>query len=126
MAKVQGISSRLTNADKIRITLRVRGDQKDILNAIQQVNQSLPLMEIKSVSLRSFPNVSAMLNIDIYFSPVTVGKMAAKAGVLPTAKEKKTYEKIANFKQLGEGVIVGESKFTPGDANRDPFIYGGR
>jgi len=116
-------SSRSVNIDEMLVALQVRGSQGDILKMVRQINQSQPLMELKSIDLESFPDIAAKLNINIYFSPVAVGEISMKTDVLPTSKEKDTYKKIADFRKLGSGVVVGESKFTPGDSTRDPFIY---
>ena len=113
-----------SNTNEILITLRVRGSQEDILKMVGQINQSQPLMELKGVDLKSFPEIAAELSINIYFSPVMVGEISMKTDVLPTSEEKNTYRKIADFRKLGSGVVIGESKFTPGDSARDPFIYG--
>jgi len=116
-------SSRSVDIDGMLVTLQVRGSQGDILKMVRQINQSQPLMELKSIDLDSFPDIAAKLNINIYFSPVVVGEISMKTDVLPTSEEKNTYKKIADFRKLGSGVVVGESKFTPGDSTRDPFIY---
>jgi len=112
------------NIDEILVTLQGQGSQGDILKMVRQINQSQPLMELKSIELESFPDITAKLSINIYFSPVVVGEISMKTDVLPTSEEKNTYKKIVDFRKLGSGVVVGESKFTPGDSNRDPFIYG--
>jgi len=108
---------------KVSVALQVQGSQEDILKMVRQINQSQPLMELKSINLDSFPDIAAKLNINIYFSPVVVGEVSAKTDVLPTSKEKNTYKKIADFRKLGSGIVVGESTFTPSDSTRDPFIY---
>jgi len=114
---------RSTKIDKVSVTLRVQGSQENILKMVRQVNQSQPLMELKSIKLESFPDIITKLNIDIYFSPVVVREISMKANVLPTPEEKSTYQKVISFKKLGSGVVFDESKFTPGDSTRDPFIY---
>ena len=116
-------SSRSVDIDKILVTLQIQGNQGDILKMVRRINQSQPLMELKSINLDSFPDIAAKLNINIYFSPVVVGEISMNTDVLPTSEEKNTYKKIADFRKLGSGVVVGESKFTPGDSTRDPFIY---
>jgi len=116
-------SPRSTKIDKVSVTLQGQGSQENILKIVQQINQSRPLMEFKSIKLESFPDIVAKLDIDIYFSPVVVREISMKTNVLPTSEEKNTYQKIVGFKKLGSGVVFDESKFTPGDSTRDPFIY---
>jgi len=122
--EISEMTSRSANINEMLVTLRVQGSQGDILKMVRQINQSQPLMELKSIELKSFPDVAAELDINIYFSPVIVGEISMKTNVLPTSEEESTYKKIADFRKLGSGVVVGESKFTPGDSTRDPFIYG--
>ena len=117
------VSPHSAKTDEVLVSLRVQGSQEDILKMVRQINQSQPLMELKSINLESFPDIVAMLDINIYFSPVAVGEISMKTDVLPTSEEETTYREIADFRKLGSGVVVGESTFTPSDSTRDPFIY---
>jgi len=117
------VSPRSTSMNEVLVALQVQGSQENILKMVRQINQSQPLMELKSINLKSFPDIVANLDINIYFSPVVVGEISMKTDVLPTSEEETTYRKIADFRKLGSGVVVGESTFTPSDSTRDPFIY---
>ncbi|PIS15373.1 hypothetical protein COT63_00220 [Candidatus Shapirobacteria bacterium CG09_land_8_20_14_0_10_38_17] len=121
--EIEETASHLAKVEEMLITLQVQGSQENIIKIVRQINQSQPLMELKSIDLESFPDIAAKLSINIYFSPVAVGEVSAKADVLPTLEEENTYKKIADFRKLGSGVVIGESEFTPGDPTRDPFIY---
>jgi len=116
-------NSRSAKIDRISVTLLTQGSQGNVLKMVRQINQSQPLMELKSIKIESFPDVVAELDTDIYFSPVAVREISMKTDILPTSKEKSTYQKVVGFKKLGSGVVFDESKFTPGDSTRDPFIY---
>ena len=80
---------------------------------------SISLNNINLYLAESFPR--ADLSLSISFSPVVIKEVSKKTDVLPTAKEKKTYEIIAAFNQVGAGIEIKEGDMVPGDKERNPF-----
>jgi len=108
--------------ETVNINAKVGGDVDNILSLIKEINNVRPLISLTNVEFNlteSFPKTE--LSLSISFSPVVVGEVSKRIDVLPTTKEKETYETIVAFDQVGAGIEVKEGDMVPGDRERNPF-----
>jgi len=108
--------------ETVNINAKVKGNVENILGLVKEVNEVRPLISLTNIDLDLAEFIpQASLSLSISFSPVVVKEVSKKTDVLPTAKEKKTYEIIAAFDQVGAGIEIKEGDMVPGDRERNPF-----
>ncbi len=108
--------------EPVTINAKVEGSIDNILSLVKEINEVRPLISLNNINLylaESFPR--ADLSLSISFSPVVVKEVSKKVDVLPTAKEKETYETIVAFDRVGAGIEIKEGDMVPGDRERNPF-----